>query len=147
MNSKLGIGGDIVMRLVEQLPKHRNFKIFFDNWSSSHHLVLELKPMDLLAVGTIRQNRLSGCSLKSEKELQKAGRGGYDYRTDVLNNVLILKWYDNKSVHVISSYMGVTPIEKAKRWSSKDKKHIEVDIPSAIKEYTQKWAVLILQIC
>lgn len=55
-----------------------------------------------------------------------------------MNNVTIIKWHDNRCVHVISSYKGVNPIEKAKRWSSKDKKYIEVDMPSAIKEYNTK---------
>ncbi|KAG0442393.1 hypothetical protein HPB47_015723 [Ixodes persulcatus] len=64
----LGLGGSIVMRLVEHLPKFKNFKCFFDNYFTSVSLLRELKAVGIWAVGTIRANRLQGCALKSEKK-------------------------------------------------------------------------------
>ena len=36
------------------------------------------------AVGTIRANRLHGCPLSTNKDLEKKGRGEFDYREDIL---------------------------------------------------------------
>lgn len=78
---------------------------------------------------------MKGCILKSDNTLKREGRGSYDYRTDVQNNVLIIKWFDNKCVHIITTYKHVEPVEKIKRWSTKDKKFIDVDRPAPIAEY------------
>ena len=66
--------GDIVLRLCLHLPKKRNFKLCFDNYFYPE-LLLRLKMDGFWAVGTIRQDRMRGCKLKSEKELKEEGRG------------------------------------------------------------------------
>jgi len=53
--------------------------------------------------------------------MKNNGRGSHDYLTDVNSNIIFLKWFDNKPVHLISSYVGVEPIDMVKRWSVKDK--------------------------
>ncbi|XP_046389336.1 piggyBac transposable element-derived protein 3-like [Ischnura elegans] len=133
--SKLGVSGDIVLELLNTVPKNKNFKIFFDNWFSSYHLMLALKNYGFLAVGTAKVCRLAGCQFETEKELKKAGRGSYDCRSDIKNKITAIKWYDNRSVHVISNYIGVEPIGKAKRWSQEQKSQIEIPIPAAIQQY------------
>jgi len=40
--SPLGISGDIVLRLVDGLPKRQNYKIFMDNWFTSLSLMCAL---------------------------------------------------------------------------------------------------------
>ncbi|XP_049809306.1 piggyBac transposable element-derived protein 2-like [Schistocerca nitens] len=99
----LGISGDIVIRLWEGLPKYKNFKVFKDNWFTSYNLISALKNYSILAVGTVRPTRLKGCTLKTDSELKKQGRGSYGYRTETERNIIALKWYDNKSV-VLASY-------------------------------------------
>lgn len=37
-NTKLGLSGDIVIRLTEVIPKNKNYKIFIDNWFTSYNL-------------------------------------------------------------------------------------------------------------
>ncbi|XP_049940854.1 piggyBac transposable element-derived protein 2-like [Schistocerca serialis cubense] len=98
----LGISGDTVIRLVEGLPKYKNFEVFTDNWLISYNLISALKNYGILAVGTVRPARLKGCNLKADSELKKQGRGSYDYRTETERNILALKLYD-KSV-VLASY-------------------------------------------
>ncbi|XP_049794400.1 piggyBac transposable element-derived protein 2-like [Schistocerca nitens] len=109
----LGISGDIVIRFVEGLPKYKNFKVFTDNWFTSYNLISALKNYGILAVGTVRPTRLQGCNIKADGELKKQGRGSYDYRTETERNIIALKWYDNKSVVLVSSYEG-----KYRKWKS-----------------------------
>ncbi|XP_046980700.1 piggyBac transposable element-derived protein 2-like [Schistocerca americana] len=75
----LGISGDIVTRLLEGLPKYKNFKVFTDNWFTSYNIISALKNYGILAVGTVRPTRLQGCNLKADSELKKQGQGSYDY--------------------------------------------------------------------
>ncbi|XP_047118206.1 piggyBac transposable element-derived protein 2-like [Schistocerca piceifrons] len=103
----LGINGDIVIRLVEGLPKYTNFKVFTDNWFTSYNPIAALKNYGIFAVGTVRPTRLQGCNLKADSELKKQGRGSYDYRNETERNIIVLKWYDNKSVVLASSYKGL----------------------------------------
>lgn len=135
--SELGISGDIVKTLVENVPKHKNYKVIFDKWFSSYKLVRELKDDGIYTLGTIRSNRVSGCNLQNDKVMKNNGRGSHDYLTDANSNIIFLKWFDNKPVHLISSYVGVEPMDMVKRWSVKDKKHIQVDRPAIVKEYNE----------
>jgi len=50
--SPLGISGDIVLQLVEVLPKGQNYKMFMDNWFTSFSLMCALKEIGILALGT-----------------------------------------------------------------------------------------------
>ena len=93
-----------------------------------------LKDSGFWAVGTIRQNRLSGCQLASDKKLKDSGRGSYDHKSSK-EAMTIMKWHDSKAVHLISSHYGVEPLGTCKRWSSKEKKRIDVERPLAVKEY------------
>lgn len=134
-NTSLGISGDVVIRLVENLPKHKNFKIFIDNWFTSFALLSHLKEIGLLATGTVRIARMPGCKLKSDNELKREGRGSYDFVTEENRNIIITKWFDNKAVHIASTYIGTTPVESVKRWSLSEKKYIEIQRPALVKEY------------
>ena len=49
-------------------------------------------------VGTIRQDRMRGCKLISEKELKNEGRGSYDGLVDLNSGIVIVRWFDNKTV-------------------------------------------------
>lgn len=56
----LGVAGEVVLRLVSEVPKGLNYKCFFDNWFTSPELVVELKKMGILTASTINRNRLRG---------------------------------------------------------------------------------------
>ena len=135
--SGIGISGDVVLRLTEGLPEGENYKVFMDNWFTSYQLIVELKKKGLLSVGTVRQNRIPGCVLKKDDELKKKGRGSYDFRTEQGQNIVAVKWFDNRAVYLISSYAGINPVGSTRRWSLKDKQFITVDQPSIVKEYNK----------
>jgi hypothetical protein len=74
----IGVGGDVVLKLVSSLAP-LNYNIFADFFTSLP-LVKALKEKSLWYVGTVRSNRLKGCTLKDEKELKRDGRGSVDYK-------------------------------------------------------------------
>jgi hypothetical protein len=67
----LGMSGNVVMRLVDNLPNHQNHKLFIDNWFASYDLAVELKKLAIDMVGTVRKNRLAGCFLQTDASLKK----------------------------------------------------------------------------
>ena len=50
---------------------------------------------------------------------------------------MVLRWFDNKSVHILSTCIGLFPLEEAKRWDRKEKDYIKVQMPHAIAEYNK----------
>jgi len=132
-----GVSGNSVMRMVDSLPKERHFKVYFDNWFASVPLVEALKDEKKWVIATIQKNRLSGCVLDSDSKLKQEGRGSYDYKVDKKNGITIVKWYDNKPVHMISSYCSVGNMTSCRRWSRQKRKHIDVPMPEIVGEYNQ----------
>ncbi|KAJ8348092.1 hypothetical protein SKAU_G00266810 [Synaphobranchus kaupii] len=99
----LGMGGDVVVKLCETLPASKVYKVFADNLFSSVPLVRKLLEQQIYFVGTLRNNPLAGCQLEDEKDLAKRGQGSVDCRVEKDDSIAIVKWYDNKSVTLISS--------------------------------------------
>lgn len=64
-NLSLGVSGDVVVTMTEKLPSGANFKLFADNFFSSLQLVNALKERSIWYIGTVRENRLKGCSLRA----------------------------------------------------------------------------------
>lgn len=60
----------------------------------------------------MRENRLKKHPLKSTTLMKKQARGLYDYRFDTNNEILIVKWLDNKHVIVGTNYDTVKPLGK-----------------------------------
>lgn len=133
----LGVSGDVVMRLCEDLPLNKNFKIYTDNWFSSFKLASALKEKGLLTAGAVRANRLPGCVFIDDKTLKKQGRGAFDFRTEIGNNILAIKWFDNKPVHLVSSFLGPDPVNNVRRWSAEKRSYIDIPRPHIIEQYNQ----------
>ena len=135
--SEFGVSDNVVLRLIQNLNAASNFKVFFDNWFSSVGLVECLKQKKIWTVGTIRPNRLKDCKLLTYQELKNKSRGACDFKVDQEHGVIIVKWYDNKPVHLISSYSGVEPRDKCNRWSVASKQRVEIDRPNIVKKYNR----------
>ena len=119
--------------------RHMNHKVYFDNWFSSVNLLVELEKMGIHPLGTVRPNRLPGRSFISDKEMKRHGRGTVEEKVTIVEGVEIiaLKWYDNKPVHLVSSFVGAYPTSTVQRWDRKGKKSIQVQCPSAIMIYNK----------
>jgi len=92
-------GGDVVLRMCSKLPKNQNYKVFFDNYFTFPELLSKLKQWGICAVGTIRPDRLRGCSdvLKSERELKMEGRDSFCGAVDLNTGTTVVRWYDKKT--------------------------------------------------
>ena len=112
--------GDFVSKLCETLPAGQNFKLYFDNFFTFLELHLMLKRQGILSTGTVRSNRLRGCPLKSEKDLNKSGRGASDCSVDANSGLSVVRWYDSKAVQLSSTLSSVDPISTVRRWDKKN---------------------------
>ena len=73
-----------------------------------------LAKIDVIATGTIRENRTAGAKQKmiSSKQLQKQERGCFKYCCD--GTVYIAKWHKNSVVAIASNWESHTPVHKVK---------------------------------
>ena len=62
------------------------------------------------------------CSVSSNKELEKTGRGWSDYRTDNNFGIIVVKWVDNNVVQLVSNFTGIEPMTSIKKDGVKKKK-------------------------
>ncbi|XP_051171325.1 piggyBac transposable element-derived protein 3-like [Leptopilina boulardi] len=136
--SGLGLNGDIVLRLCDNLSSSENYKILIDSKFNSHSLIVALKERGLFALGTIRPSKLPGCVFRNYSELKKRVRGAYDFRTEQSTNIIALKWWGMyKPVYIASSYSSIHPLESITSWSSTRKKYREFPVPHLLFEYNQ----------
>ena len=124
-----------VAKLCVELPAHHKYKLFFDNWFTTLALMHYLKEKGILAVGTIRANRVQNCLLENSKSLAKSGRGSLDYKVDRNSGLIIVKWVDNSVAQLDSNYVGIEPMSTVTRWSKKDKADKDIPCPQIIKQY------------
>ena len=134
---ELLMGGNVVRRLCDTLPSNVNHKMYFDNYFSSLNLLRYLTKEKIWTIATIRQDRLKGGGryLKSQKELQKDGRGSSDWVVEANSGIIVIRWLDNSAVQLISNYMSHVDGPDAKRWSKKEKKYIQIKRPLIVHEY------------
>ena len=127
----------VVAKLSVDLPHNRGYKLFFDNWFTTLDLLLYLQRIGILAVGTVRANRLRGCPLENSKTIQKKGRGSVDYRTDYNSGIILVKWVDNSVVQLASNFVGVQPMGQIERWVKSTKERKNIDCPSIVLMYNK----------
>lgn len=134
----LGLGSAVVLQYADVLQKmpFGPFHLFFDNYFTSLSLLKELRIRNIRGTGTIRENRIPRSPLSDSKQMKKSTRGNYDYAL-VDDDLVICKWNDNSVVTLASNAASVFPLNKAKRFSQTEKKHILVDQPSLVKLYNE----------
>ena len=133
---ELGLGGKVVTLLCREISAPSNSIVYFDNFFCSLELIHLLKQKyGIRSLGTIRNNRLRGCILKSDKELIRQGRGSYDYQVDNCAELAVVKWNDNKPVTLVSSCVSKDPVTEVKRYSKQEKIKIPVPCPEIVKQY------------
>ena len=137
--SEFGFCTDNVLKLCETVPRMINHKIFFDNYYTTIRLLVELKKIGLLSTGTVRPNRLHDVTMKESKQLSVEGRGSIDHRATNVDDVWLCatRWFDNSAVNCLSRLHGNECVDTVQRWSTREKKYIQVKRPSVIKIYNQ----------
>ena len=75
------------------------------------------------------------CSNSSMILARREGRGSFDFKSDLNSGVIIVKWFDNSSVHLASNFVGVEPMSTVSRWCSKEKSKVAVQCPNIVLSY------------
>lgn len=142
---RLGISGDIVLRLTEVVPRNQNYKVYIDNWFTSHALLCEMKRLGILVTGTVKENRIGRCPFISTKDLMKQERGTYDIKVDKENKIVACKWFDNKVVCLASTHVAEEPVTNVERWSTARKEKVPIPRPAIVMEYNSGMGGIDLQ--
>lgn len=133
----LGSSANVVVRVLRSVPNFLNYRVCFDNYFSSLPLIVELSKRGIHSVATVRKNRLYNDKLPDEKEILSTPRGSSLEMTESIDNVDIVNvtWRDNKTVNLISDFVGTDPIQSVQRFDKKIGKKIFIDCPNIVKEY------------
>lgn len=115
------------------------FSFYFDNLFTGIPALGHLKFLGYNGTGTIRENRLpKGCPLKEKKkETIKRGRGFMTSKSIEGLDIHITQWVDNSVVRVASTVFGMDPITTALRYSTVEKKKVEVPRPFVVSKYNK----------
>lgn len=138
--SKLGLGESVVLKFAHVLQTNYpdfTFDLYFDNFFSNFHLILYLRNMGFGGTGTIRDNRIKNSALTDLKTMKKQTRGSFMSTVEKKAKVIMTRWCDNNVVTLISNKYGENPIGKAKRYSRKEKKRVDIDQPYSVKMYNR----------
>lgn len=115
------------------------FSFYFDNLFTGIPALLQLKSLGYNGTGTIRKNRLpNGCPLKEDKkQTAKQGRGFMIGKSVDGFDIHVTKWVDNSVVSMASTVYGISPVTTALRYSSAEKKKVEIPRPLVVAKYNQ----------
>ncbi|XP_051554346.1 piggyBac transposable element-derived protein 2-like [Myxocyprinus asiaticus] len=135
----IGASGNVVLRLAEPVLTKRNFKLFFDSWFSLVPLMLVLSQQGIHFLGTVCSNCLPGSSMMPDADLKRFCCGSFQEKTAYVRDTQLhaVKWYDNRPVTLLSSYVGAQPVSHVDRWNKGQKKTIKVSCTAAVSTYNQ----------
>ncbi|KAL2085028.1 hypothetical protein ACEWY4_020546 [Coilia grayii] len=135
----IGASGNIVLQLCAVIPKNQSFKLFFDNWFCGIDLQVQLEKMKIHSVGTVRPSRLPNCTFSDDKIMKTKGRGAFEEKVTKHDGVSLraVKWHDNRSVHLLSTFAAAHPTTKVKRWDKKTQQMVEVERPNIVSIYNK----------
>nr|CAI5820030.1 unnamed protein product [Callosobruchus analis] len=127
----LGLGAKVILSLCKSIKNPICSAVYFDNFFSSLELLHILRNnYGILSLGTIRSNRLGNCILENDKVLAKKGRGSFCCKNDNVNKISCVKWFDNKAVILVSTYVSVEPVVTATRYNKNKNGKIEIPCPT-----------------
>ncbi|XP_060862211.1 piggyBac transposable element-derived protein 3-like [Metopolophium dirhodum] len=134
--NKFGLGASVVLQLTEHVEENKHF-LFFDNYFASYNLFEILLQRKIFAASTIRVDRFSKPPFMNDKVLASIGKGAtHEIRNDK-NTIALLKWYDNKSVHMASNFIASGNVDHVERWDKKIKEYDTVERPEVIQLYNK----------
>ncbi|XP_065574922.1 piggyBac transposable element-derived protein 3-like [Artemia franciscana] len=118
-------------------PHKWGYKFISRDGESGFDLAQIQSDQGILTLATVRASRLKGCALESDSKLKARGRGSYNWRVETQSNAIVVKWYDNKPVHLISTYAALDPEDTCRRWDGKRNEYADVKRPYCVKEYNR----------
>ncbi|XP_066978982.1 uncharacterized protein [Macrobrachium rosenbergii] len=91
----LKASGNIVLDLLQPIPKGMWHKVYFDNWFNSPLLQTTLWKQGFGSLGTVRLNRFSGCNMPSDTQMKHLRRGTSVLQVTQMDDVelRVVKWF------------------------------------------------------
>ena len=132
---KVGKSGMVVVRLAKIIPKHKKFKLYFDNWFNSPELLVALAKDGIQSIGTLQPNRAKGLVFSSGPSTMP--RGTFEVKAALVDGVDVyaIRWMDNRYVHLLSTFCTSLPVAELNRFDRKRRQYIKVTAPAAILAY------------
>ncbi|CAH2006542.1 unnamed protein product [Acanthoscelides obtectus] len=131
---RLGVGPSAVVRLGRTLFPGTH--VYCDRYFTTIPLLEYLRQQKKYCTGTIMKSRVPAAAhLTSDKMMAKIGRGSSEQIVRQDGEIVVVQWYDLKSVLLASTRLGIQPSDECKRWSKKDSKYIQVARPYIVAKY------------
>lgn len=77
---------------------------YFENFLNNIKLLTNLKFQGFRATGTVRVNMTNKCPTITKEEMKNKNRGYSDQRFEKNNEIVCVKWHDNKSRETVKAY-------------------------------------------
>lgn len=124
-DTALGLDPNVVLRLVETLPKSSS--VYFHRYFTTIPLLDALIDKEIDGTGTIMTNCVKNIHFQSDTAMKQ---GNFQEFQRAHGKATIVKWKDSKSVTIASICTGANPVESMKRLSKKTKEYIDVPSPA-----------------
>ena len=126
---QVGIGESVVLQMSEVLA-NKGIEIYFDNFFSSPILFHKLMEKGIKACGTVRVNRSHMPKFNPDSTFKRG-----DFSSFQSNGVTVVKWMDNRAVHIASNFLDPNETITVKRRQAGNPNKISVQCPAIIKKY------------
>ncbi len=73
--------------------------------------------------------------------MSKKERGNHDEVQSRDGKVVLVKWFDNRSVVLASNFVGVGDEDEVQRWNQKEKQYVKSKCPEVVKKYNKAMGV------
>ena len=132
-----GASGNVVIRLTRAVPSNVGHKLYFDNYFCSPELQISLAQRGIHCLGTVRSNRLPNCTIMSDTELKRKGRGAHVEKITRMDEVTlsVVRWFDNRLVTFLSTFVGAQPVGEISRFSRVTHADQQVACPHVVRVY------------
>lgn len=140
--NQIGASANVV-GLARIIPSNNNFKLYYDNYYTSIQLMVYLKTRGIESLGTVRRNRLKNVPFPSDAAMKSKETGTMYECTATVNQekITAVLRKDNKLVTLLSTFVGMNPVEHVKRFSKKEKQSM-VTFPNIISVTINIWVEL-----
>lgn len=67
----LSVGSKVFLQMLRSVENSQSHSVYFGNYFTGYDLLVHLRNLGFQATGTMRENRLRNCPLKSDKDMKK----------------------------------------------------------------------------
>lgn len=128
---EVGIGESVVLNMASGL-ENLGIELYFDNFFNSPLLLHKLKVNGIRACGTLRRNRAQMPKFDADKTFKRG-----DFISFESEGVTIVKWMDNRAVHMGSNFINPNDKITVRRRQAGSAERIIVKCPEMISQYNK----------